>query len=288
MLNQAQRIAYSVTQIDQAFTRYYPQGYSGSPSNTQLIGDAQTRWTNALAGYQDALHVQAGVVGNITATQSQITGLVTASQGASGALQASQSGNQLLAVIARELADVTALLAAQGRAASLAWRRDDRQPGAGSVPDHHLPDHGRGLPAAARHDVPLMRRPALNARSLGRTGAVLLVAGAISAAAISIHSADRSRAHAAATAASSRAINAGLERCRDLGTAAENDRRMSGHVGAASPPLLRVQAPGWGPGHEHGRCRHLPERLHPVHRQWVRPAGRRGGVPVLHAWWSST
>ncbi len=62
LLNQAQRIAYSVTQIDQAFTRYYPQGYSGSPSNTQLIGDAQTRWTNALAGYQDALHVQAGVV----------------------------------------------------------------------------------------------------------------------------------------------------------------------------------------------------------------------------------
>ena len=120
LLNQAQRIAYSVTQIDQAFTRYYPQGYSGSPSNTQLVGDAQTRWTNALAGYQDALHVQAGVVQNITATQSQITGLVTASQGASGALQASQSGNQLLAVIARELADVTALLAAQGRAASLA------------------------------------------------------------------------------------------------------------------------------------------------------------------------
>ncbi len=120
LLNQAQRIAYSVTQIDQAFTRYYPQGYSGSPSNTQLVGDAQTRWTNALAGYQDALHVQAGVVGNITATQSQITGLVTASQGANGALQASQSGNQLLAVIARELADVTALLAAQGRASSLA------------------------------------------------------------------------------------------------------------------------------------------------------------------------
>ncbi len=57
---------------------------------------------------------------NITATQTQITGLVTASQGASGALQASQSGNQLLAVIARELADVTALLAAQGRAQSLA------------------------------------------------------------------------------------------------------------------------------------------------------------------------
>ena len=68
-----------------------------------------------------------------------------------------------------------------------------------------------------------MRRPALNARSLGRASAVLLVAVAILASAISIHSADRSRAHAAATAASSRTVTAGLERCRDLGTAAEND-----------------------------------------------------------------
>ncbi len=68
-----------------------------------------------------------------------------------------------------------------------------------------------------------MRRPALNPRSLGRASAVLLVAGAILASAISIHSADRSHGRAAATAAGSRTINAGLERCRDLGTAAEND-----------------------------------------------------------------
>ena len=68
-----------------------------------------------------------------------------------------------------------------------------------------------------------MRRPALNPRSLGRTGAVLLVAGAILASAISIHSAERSRGHAANRAVGARAINAGLERCRDLGSAAEND-----------------------------------------------------------------
>ncbi len=70
-----------------------------------------------------------------------------------------------------------------------------------------------------------MRRPALNTRSLGRTGAVLLVSGAILASAISIHSADRSRGHAVPTGASGRAINAGLERCRNLGTAAENDAK---------------------------------------------------------------
>ena len=68
-----------------------------------------------------------------------------------------------------------------------------------------------------------MRRPALNPRSLGRTGAVLLVAGAILASAISIHSADRSRAHNVHAAEGARTVSAGLERCRDLGSAAEND-----------------------------------------------------------------
>ncbi len=68
-----------------------------------------------------------------------------------------------------------------------------------------------------------MRRPALNPRSLGRASAVLLVAAAILASAISIHSADRSHRLAAAPTAVLRDFNAGLERCRALGTAAEND-----------------------------------------------------------------
>ena len=68
-----------------------------------------------------------------------------------------------------------------------------------------------------------MRRPALNARPLGRTGAVLLVAGAILASAVSIHSADRSRVRAQGAPGAPHSISAGLERCRDLGTAAEND-----------------------------------------------------------------
>src|SRR5713101_7360175 len=53
LLNQAQRIAYNTTQIDQAFARSYPQSYPASTSPQQLASDAQTRWQNAMAGYQD-------------------------------------------------------------------------------------------------------------------------------------------------------------------------------------------------------------------------------------------
>ena len=45
--------------------------------------------------------------------------LVTASQSASGALQAAQAGNQLIALQSQQLSDMTAMLAAQGRAQSL-------------------------------------------------------------------------------------------------------------------------------------------------------------------------
>lgn len=61
-LNQAQRLGYDINQIDQAFQRIYPQSYAGSTSSQQLLSDALARWRNALAGNQDALSVQAGVM----------------------------------------------------------------------------------------------------------------------------------------------------------------------------------------------------------------------------------
>jgi P-type conjugative transfer protein TrbJ len=124
LLSQAQRIAYSVTTIDQAFTQTYPQAYSGSTSSQQLVADAQTRWQNSLAGFQDAMRVQAGVVQNLDSTRTQINALVSSSQSATGALQAAQSGNQLVALQTKQLADLTAVMAAIARAQSLEGARN--------------------------------------------------------------------------------------------------------------------------------------------------------------------
>jgi type IV secretion system protein TrbJ len=119
LLTQAQRIAYSVTTINQAFTQVYPQGYSTATPNAQLLADAQTRWQNARAAYQDSMNVQAGVVQNLDNARAQISALITASQGAAGALQAAQSGNQLMGLMATQLADVTAVITAMARAQSI-------------------------------------------------------------------------------------------------------------------------------------------------------------------------
>jgi P-type conjugative transfer protein TrbJ len=123
LLGEAQRLAYDVNQIDQAFQRLYPQGYTGGTSSQQLVSDAQERWQNSLAAYQDALRVQAGVVQNLDTTRSETDTLVSSSQSAVGGLQATQAGNQLIALQTKQLADLTALIAAQSRAQSLAGAR---------------------------------------------------------------------------------------------------------------------------------------------------------------------
>jgi type IV secretion system protein TrbJ len=123
LLNEAQHLAYDVNQIDQAFQRLYPQGYTGTTSSQQLVSDAKERWQNSLAAYQDALRVQAGAVGNLDTTRTETEALVSSSQSAMGALQAVQAGNQLAALQTRQLADLTAVIAAQSRAQSLAGAR---------------------------------------------------------------------------------------------------------------------------------------------------------------------
>ena len=122
LLNDAQRIAYDVRQIDQAFsTQYGPANVSAS--SALLIDGARQRWQNSLAALQDAMRVQAGIVQSIGTARSEAGSLLSSSQSAVGALQASQAGNQLLALQGKQLADVTALLASQGRAQSLELAR---------------------------------------------------------------------------------------------------------------------------------------------------------------------
>ena len=118
LLSQAQRIAYNIQQIDRAFSTTYAPA-SSSISNQALITNAQTRWQNTMAGLQDAMRTQATVVGNLSTNRTQMSALVTSSQGASGALQATQAGNQLLALQVQQLADLTAVVAAHGRAQNL-------------------------------------------------------------------------------------------------------------------------------------------------------------------------
>lgn len=118
LLGEAQRIAYDVRDIQSAFTDRY-KGTALTGTNAQMIANANACWEDSVGAFQDALQVQAGVVGNIEGARTTMNSLVSASQSATGALQAAQAGNQLLALQTQQLADLTAAVAAQGRAQSL-------------------------------------------------------------------------------------------------------------------------------------------------------------------------
>jgi conjugal transfer/entry exclusion protein len=66
LLSEAQRIAYDVRSIDQAFSQRY-RGTNLSGSDQSLVADARSRWEASVGAFEDALKVQAGVVGNIDA-----------------------------------------------------------------------------------------------------------------------------------------------------------------------------------------------------------------------------
>lgn len=119
LLASAQRLAYSVADIDAAFRAAYARS-TPSMTDAELVANAGERWRTSLAALEDALKVQAGVVANLDANRANVSALVGASQGATGALQAAQSGNQLLALQAQQLADLTATMTALGRAQALA------------------------------------------------------------------------------------------------------------------------------------------------------------------------
>jgi P-type conjugative transfer protein TrbJ len=118
LLQQAQRIAYDVREIETTFEAQYKNIPLGA-SQQAMVTSAEARWQNSVAAFEDALKVQAGAVANIEGSREAVSSLLGASQSAAGALQAAQAGNQLLALQTRQLADLTATMAAMGRAQAL-------------------------------------------------------------------------------------------------------------------------------------------------------------------------
>lgn len=118
LIGQAQGLAYDVGEIREAFSGRYGPAPAGA-SDAALSARADARWAGSVAAFEDALKVQAGVIGGLDGGAGEMGRLVEASQGAQGALQAAQAGNQLLALQSQQLADLSAMVAAQGRAEAL-------------------------------------------------------------------------------------------------------------------------------------------------------------------------
>ncbi|MCA8073132.1 P-type conjugative transfer protein TrbJ [Burkholderia vietnamiensis] len=123
LIAQARGLAFQVQSMDQQFARLYPEQYAATVSGDQMYQDAHQRWQNTLQGLQTAMRMQAQVSENVAEDESVLTDLVGRSQSATGALQAMQATNQLLALQAKQSIQAQQLQLTQGRATALELAR---------------------------------------------------------------------------------------------------------------------------------------------------------------------
>jgi P-type conjugative transfer protein TrbJ len=123
LLQQAQGLAFNLSQMETEFARLYPNAYTASTSGSQMSTDARTRWRNSLEALRTATQVQSQAVQNFASDEQTLTDLVNRSQSAVGALQATQATNQLLALQSRQAIQAQQLQITQDRAAALEQAR---------------------------------------------------------------------------------------------------------------------------------------------------------------------
>ena len=123
LITQGQGLTFHVAQSQATFNRLYPSSYGAGTPHAQMVQDAQTRWQTSVQALQTATQMQSQAAQNLLSDQGVLSTLVTQSQGAVGALQASQATNQLLALIARQAIQAQQLTVSQGRATALTQAR---------------------------------------------------------------------------------------------------------------------------------------------------------------------
>jgi len=118
LMGQAQGIQFRVSTLTQEFKHLFPGG-NASLSGAEQVAAARTRLDSAVAAFRHTMTVQSQVAEDVQADAAMLNGLVAKSQGAEGALQATQATNQLLALSAKQQFQIQTLMAAQYRAQAI-------------------------------------------------------------------------------------------------------------------------------------------------------------------------
>ncbi|WP_375207666.1 P-type conjugative transfer protein TrbJ [Hyphococcus sp.] len=118
LIRTAHAIAYDVDMVDAAFASLFPEDYA-SFSNAAMGLAARAHWEEASRSLHDAMRVQAKIAETVRLDMTTLNELVFASETAVGDLQASQAGNQLLALQTKQSMHTAQLLAVQHRAEAL-------------------------------------------------------------------------------------------------------------------------------------------------------------------------
>lgn len=123
LINQAPGLPYNLAGAQNQFLNTYPFGYAANTPQVNMLNDSALREVNSHLALYTTISVQAQAAQNLTDDENALATLVQQSQGAIGALQASQATNQLLALQSRQMIQDQQLRVTQDRTAALEQSR---------------------------------------------------------------------------------------------------------------------------------------------------------------------
>ena len=115
---QAENVAYEVGRTRQLVKEQYPETYKGMTED-QFYVRAEENWQMSRSAYNDAMIMQSKMVESLEDDRIVLNNLTNKSHGAVGELQATQSTNQLIALLIKQSMQAQQMQVTQYRADSI-------------------------------------------------------------------------------------------------------------------------------------------------------------------------
>ena len=119
---QAENVAYEVNRTRQLVKDQFPETYSGM-SEDEFIVRAENQWQMSRSAYNDAMIMQSKMVESLENDRIILSNLTNKSHSAAGELQATQSTNQLIALLIKQSMQAQQMQVTQARADSVEQAR---------------------------------------------------------------------------------------------------------------------------------------------------------------------
>lgn len=129
VMNRVQGIGYQLGGIEQEFNQLFPPGTNWQSVPTQDVAPYYQRWSSQLQDASRTAMDSQGVVRNVQRNVSAAQGILADAQASDGEVRQLQATNEMLALLATQLGDMTMTMATTGRvtasAAAAAQTRSD-------------------------------------------------------------------------------------------------------------------------------------------------------------------
>ncbi len=117
LTEKAEGIGYRIEEIERQYEDLYPEDQTNTPpAQAELVAQARARWQQSRIAFKESLELTAQTVQNTRVDSASLERLISASQSASGNLQAVQAGNQIEGLQTQQLIQMQNLMAGHYRA----------------------------------------------------------------------------------------------------------------------------------------------------------------------------